>query len=161
MGFNIEEYEIGSDNYNNSYSNASGYLCELIINKNKKAECEKVRDARKAGGTKDASADAALSKGAVCVKGLPVYHPYAYAITGQAKRTQNRMICKARKEAKVKDDVVPADAVKDNPLADAQAPTGTGTDAGSASSSTGMYVGIGVGILAIGIVAIVLIKRRK
>ena len=29
------------------YSYAGGYLCELITNKTKKAECEKARDARK------------------------------------------------------------------------------------------------------------------
>ena len=156
MGFNIQQYEVASA-YNNASGDAKGYLCELIINKSKKAECEKARDARKSSSTQNISADTALSKGAVCVKGLPVYHPYAYAVTNTNQRTKNRMICKARKEAKMKDDVVPNDAVKDNPLTDVQA----SSSAGSTSSNTGMYIGIGVGILAIGIVAIVLIKRRN
>ena len=156
MGFNIQEYELASKD---NYSNASGYFCEFIINKDKKTACESARDARKSGSTENISSDTALSKGVVCVKGLPVYHPYAYAITGQAKRTQNRMICKARKEAKMKDDVPPADAVRDNPASDAQAPMGGTPDA--PKSNTAMYIGIGVGVLAIGIVAIILIKRKK
>jgi LPXTG-motif cell wall-anchored protein len=153
MGFNIQQYDMYD---NDSYSNAGG--CGILhpFNKGKREACEQARNEKKGSG--NTSADTALSKGAVCVKGLPIYTPALYLVTSKDKRTQNRMICKARKEAKVKDDVVPADAVKDNPLTDAQAPTGT--DTGSASS-TGMYVGIGVGILAIGIVAIVLIKRRK
>lgn len=149
MGFNIEQYEMGGENY----SNASGCGLKHPFNKTKRAECEK-----KSGETKDTSADTALSKGTFCVKGAPVYNPAFYLLTNKNQRTENRMICKARKEAKIKDDVVPSNAVQDNPLSNSQAPTGA--DTGS-TSSTGMYVGIGVGILAIGIVAIVLIKRRK
>jgi uncharacterized membrane protein len=65
------------------------------------------------------------------------------------------MICKARKEAKIKDDVPPIDAVRDNPASDAQAPTD------ATKSNTAMYIGIGIGVLAIGIVTIILIKKNK
>ena len=149
MGFNIEQYEMGGENY----SNASGCGLKHPFNKTKRAECEK-----NAVSTEKITSDTALSKGVACIKGLPVYSPPVYLLTSKDKRTENRMICKARKEAKIKDDVVPSNAVQDNPLSNSQAPTGA--DTGS-TSSTGMYVGIGVGILAIGIVAIVLIKRRK
>jgi hypothetical protein len=157
MGYNIEQYEMG-DSYSNDYSNAGG--CGILhpFNKGKREACEQ---AKKGGDSANTSADTALSKGAVCVKGVPVYVPHLYLLTGQAKRTQNRTICKARKEAKMKDDVAPSDAVKDNPLTDAQAPASGATDAtGATSSNTGMYIGIGVGILAIGIVTIILIKRK-
>lgn len=148
---------INIDGYDENYSNAAGYLCELVFNKNKKAECEKARDARKSTTPENVSADTALSKGTVCVKGVPIYQPYVYAVTGRNQRTQNRLICKARKEAKMKDGVPTADAVKDNPLSDAQAPLSSTPE----GSKTGMYIGIGVGVLAIGIVAIILIKKRS
>jgi hypothetical protein len=155
MGYSIEQYGM-DDAYSNDYSNAGG--CGILhpFNKGKREACEQA----KGFGSANTSADTALSKGAVCVKGLPVYIPGSYLLTNKAKRTQNRMICKARKEAKIKDDVVPTDAIKDNPLTDAQAPLTDGS-IGASSSKTGMYIGIGVGVLAIGIVAIVLIKRRK
>jgi hypothetical protein len=152
MGFNIEQYEMGGENY----SNASGCGVLHPFNKGKREACEQ---AKKGGDSANTSADSALSKGAACIKGVPVYTPAFYLLTSRNQRTQNRTICKARKEAKMKDDVPPADAVKDNPATDVQAPASGTPDA--TSSNTGMYVGIGVGILAIGIVAIVLIKRRK
>jgi hypothetical protein len=157
MGFNIQEYELakrdGVDN--NNWSNAAGYFCELIINKDKKTACESARNERKSSDVKNVSSDTALSKGVACVKGLPIYSPPIYLITSRNQRTQNRMICKARKEAKIKDDVPPIDAVRDNPASDAQAPTD------ATKSNTAMYIGIGIGVLAIGIVTIILIKKNK
>lgn len=155
MGFNIQEYELASKD---NYSNAAGYFCEFIINKDKKTACESARDVRKSGSTENITSDTALGKGVACIKGLPVYSPPVYLLTNKDKRTQNRMICKARKEAKMKDDVPPADAVKDNLATDMQAPMGGTPDA--QKSNTAMYIGIGVGVLAIGIVAIILIRRK-
>lgn len=149
MGFNIQQYKMYD---NDSYSNASG--CGILhpFNKGKREACEL---AKKGGGVASTTADTALSKGAVCVKGLPVYNPTFYLLTSRNQRTQNRMICKARKEAKIKDDVPPIDAVRDNPASDAQAPTD------ATKSNTAMYIGIGIGVLAIGIVTIILIKKNK
>lgn len=154
MGFNIQQYKMYD---NDSYSNAGG--CGILhpFNKTKRAECEQ---AKKGGSAASTTADTALSKGAVCVKGVPIYTPAFYLLTSRNQRTQNRTICKARKEAKIKDDVVPSDAVQDNPSTDYKAPL-LESPLTDSSSNTGMYIGIGVGILAIGIVAIVLIKRRK
>ncbi len=165
MGFNIEEYEMYD---NDNYSNALGFGCELIINKKRKAECEKARDARKGGNAENVTADTALSKGAFCVKGTPIYSPGFYLLTPSSKRTQNRLICKARKEAKMKDDVAPSDAVKDNPATDAEAPADTvvgGSVAGgtpdTTKSNTGLYIGIGAGVLLLGIVTVVLLTRKR
>jgi hypothetical protein len=155
MGFNIQQYKMYD---NDSYSNASG--CGILhpFNKGKREACEL---AKKGGGVASTTADTALSKGAVCVKGLPVYNPTFYLLTSRNQRTQNRTICKARKEAKIKDDVVPSNAVQDSPSTDYKAPLLDSPLTSPEKSNTAMYIGIGVGILAIGIVAIVLIKRNK
>jgi hypothetical protein len=157
MGFNVEQYEMYD---NDGYSNAGG--CGILhpFNKGKREACEQA----KKGSNAATSADTALSKGAVCVKGTPIYTPAFYLLTSKDKRTQNRQICQARKEAKIKDDVPPIDAVRDNPINDAQAPmdstlSGSSSDK-SSTSNTMMYVGIGAGILLLGIVAIILIKRK-
>jgi hypothetical protein len=153
MGFNIEQYEMYD---NDNYSNAGGCGVLHPFNKGKREACEQARNEKKGGG--NTSADTALSKGAVCVKGVPVYVPQLYLLTGQAKRTQNRTICKARKEAKIKDDVPPSDAVKDNPATDAQAPSSTTPES---TSKTAMYIGIGVGILLLATITTIIIARRK
>jgi hypothetical protein len=169
MGFNIEQYEMYD---NDSYSNAGGCGVLHPFNKKKREACEQAKKVSNLA----TNADTALSKGAVCVKGVPVYVPHLYLLTSKAKRTQNRTICRMRKEDKMKDDVAPAGAVNDNPATDAQAPA---TDAQAPStdttnrnaalssgvttpekSNTGMYIGIGAGVLAIAIVSIILIKRK-
>jgi hypothetical protein len=169
MGFNIEQYEMYD---NDSYSNGSGKwkakfgigdgkVFGKVVNKSKNAQFE----AKKVGNASTTNADTALSKGAVCVKGVPIYTPALYLLTSKDKRTQNRTICRMRKDAKMKDDVAPAGAVNDNPATDAQAPANTNVAMSSGvpdatKSKTGMYVGIGIGVLAIAIVTIVLIKRK-
>ena len=164
MGFNIQQYEMYDKD---SYSNAGGCAVLHPFNKGKRDACEQARADKKSG--KNVSADTALSKGAVCVKGTPVYVPHLYLLTSRNQRTENRMICRMRKEAKMKDDVVPANAVKDNPATDSQAPSTDMTNPNAAPSSgtpdatksnTMMYVGIGAGILVLGIVTIILIKRK-
>ena len=110
MGFNIQQYEMG-DVYSNGSGDAKGYLCELIVRKEKRAECEKARDSRK--GNVDSS-------------------------------------------------------IEDEPINTPKNPATNNTDKGGykdetpapEKSNTGLYIGIGVGVLAIGIVAIILIRRK-
>jgi len=138
MGFNIEEYEMGD-----FYSNVSG------------------NDALRGAGT-------------ICVKGNPIYLPPIYAglqITkkGREKISENRQICQARYATKSGGSSVDTTSTTtpdtaSNLAQSVTAPAGTSPTATSptaTSSNTGLYIGIGIGILAIGIVAIVLIKRRK
>lgn len=170
MGFNIQDYNLVSNREaNGDWSNAVGFGCELIPFKKRREECEKARDSRKSTDS-NVGADSALSKGAFCVKGTPIYSPGFYLLTNTNKRTQNRMICKARKEAKMKDDVVPANATKDNPATDSQAPVGdvVNPNAGASSgtpnttgSNVGLYVGVGIGVLAILVTTVILIRRKK
>ena len=108
MGFNIQEYEM-----RDNYSNASGYFCEFILRKDKKAACESARDIRKGNVT-------------------------APTVEDESKNTP-----------------------KNTNLANTNTSGNTmGETPDAPKSNTAMYIGIGVGVLAIGIVAIILIRRK-
>jgi len=155
----------GSYDDDDEYSNGAG-------RDRRKAKRQARRDSKK-GSVSALTIDSPLSKGCLCLRGTPVYLPPVYAITSKANRERNRIICRIRKEARVKDDIVPADAVKDNAVDDSKAPQvdSLGNDnsktrglegktAESGKSKTGLYIGIGVGALIIGGV-ILFLKRKK
>lgn len=140
MGFNIEQYELYD-----AYSNVSG------------------NDALRGAGT-------------VCVKGNPVYGiPLTYAgfqmtKKGREKISENRQICQARYSEKQGSktnvsesmDVVPTaiDAPKPNPIIASNTSISSVSEV-SPKSKTGLYIGIGVGVLAVAIVTVVLLTRKK
>jgi len=161
------------------YSYADGCWVKYPRNrdKDKRAKCNEAakaqKEAKKTEKIGAVTIDSPLSKGCLCLRGTPVYLPPVYAITSKTNRERNRIICRIRKEARVKDDIVPADAVKDNAVDDSKAPQvdSLGNDnsktrglegktAESGKSKTGLYIGIGVGALIIGGV-ILFLKRKK
>lgn len=143
MGFNIQQYEIA-----NAYSNASG------------------NDALRGAGT-------------ICVKGNPVYGiPLTYAgfqmtKKGREKISENRQICQARYSEKQGVTQTASPVAIDAPKTDVstsvpsnvstpsrdEAPSSSTPD--TTKSNIGLYIGIGVGVLAIGIVTVILLTRKK
>jgi len=165
-------YACGDD-----YSNAGGCGFKHPFNKGRRNECNRLFAEKKASN-KETSAGTALSKGAFCVKGTPIYHPAAYVVTSRAKRTQNRAICKNRKLEKIADDTPPVEAVKDKPSEDFKAPiqdstaslgeqaslggqSSIGRNADGTKSNTNLYIGIGIGVVLLSVVGVVLYVKSK
>jgi len=171
-------YACGDD-----YSNAGGCALKHPFNKGRRDACNKSHAENKASN-KGTSTGTALSKGAFCVKGRPIYHPAAYLVTSRAKRTQNRAICRNRKLEKIADDTPPVEVVKDKPSEDFKAPTQDSTDslgeqvsigvnapiggksslgvnADGTKSKTNLYIGIGIGVVLLSVVGVVLYVKSK
>lgn len=176
MGFNLQQYNLvnSSWDYSNAdgldpYSYASGRLCGWIINDDKRAECEKARDARKGVNTSSTSAsnnisiDTPLTAGAFCAGGTPVYIGGTNFLLSKEKRERNRTVCRLRKEAKRPDDNIPANAKDEsgNSVAPNERVAVSSTSDSTSGSKVGLYVGIGVGVLVLTTVAIILIKRSR
>jgi hypothetical protein len=199
MGFNVEEYEMYD---NDTYSNALGFGCELIIKKDKKRECEAARDARISEGkligkiqnvTQNVKTTLKIGDGKILGKVISKdknaqYNAKAQAIASakaqadadykaqlnqiQADAIAQQQALDVVQEAELKAQLK-ADADATKMAIDEQAKIGdfkaeqkplsgsfsSGTT-DTTKSNTGMYIGIGIGVLAIGIVAIVLIKKK-
>lgn len=137
MGFNIEQYELAG-----AYSNVSGN-------------------------------DALRGPGTICVKGNPVYGiPLTYAgfqmtKNGRSKISENRQICQARFATKQGTIETTPSVTIDAPKTDISTSVDTSKTAVSngtpdvAKSKTGLYIGIGISVLAIGIITVVLLIRKK
>jgi hypothetical protein len=132
MGFNIEQYQVGEE-----YSNLSGN-------------------------------DALRGIGTVCVNGSAIYNPATYVALGATKKgrekiSENRQICQARKSDKqTAKGGGSSDVGSSQPPATVAsgAPSSIGGGTDTAKSNTGLYIGIGVGVLVIGVIAIVLIRKK-
>jgi len=165
-------YACGDD-----YSNAGGCAIKHPFNKGRRNECNRLFAEKKASN-RGTSAGTALSKGAFCVKGTPIYLPQAYIFTSRVKRTQNRAICKNRKLEKLADDNPPAEVVKDKPSEDFKAPiqdstaslgeqasigeqASLGGQADGTKSNTNLYIGIGIGVVLLSVVGVVLYVKFK
>jgi hypothetical protein len=136
MGFNIEQYEMYD---NDSYSNAMGYGCELIIRKDKRKACEEARDARKGNvvASEETPDEQQLDE-----------QPANKFGAGISKLKQLALKQKAKNALISNPNVASSNAA---PLSSSTTPE---------KSKTGMYIGIGVGVLAIGVIAFFLIKRK-
>lgn len=137
MGFIYEQYKL--DNKEDNYSNAIGFGCGFILNKNKKAKCEAARTSRK------------IKKSYFSIKEF--FGIGDGKIFGKVTNPTKQVYSESLKKAERKQAVAESEKSKDSWI------NADGNAEGVTTMRKKIYIGIG--IVLVGALAFSLIKKNK
>jgi hypothetical protein len=137
MGFNIQQYET-QDNY----SNAVGWGCGLIINKQKKAKCEEARTVRR------------IRKSTFSLKSF--FGIGDGVVFGKVVNPRKKLVSDFVKKAELREAIAESKQPKDSWInIDGETKANVVT---APKSNNKLYIGIGV--IAVGIIGFLLIRKK-